>query len=465
MFSIGGAVDIAQPAYTVNFNTDSMFDLLSGTAMRGFDGKFYLNAGLSPSLTGICGRPGQFKSTFAASLVMRTAAIYDTQVYIADSEDSITRSIDRILRFGGDHAAKLNSDYIVPIDATTEYDLARLLKLIQDIGEEKLKHRKEMTITTPFIDPKTGERVKALLPTIMLVDSLSEMHGEAEDEMVSKLTLSDSKIKTSFMLDSNQKTIWMRHAKQYAAKYGIDLVLTAHYGQKLNLDSYLPPPKTLQWGSQSESSKGTGSKFNFLTANLCLLSSCQKLVADDKSCKYKLDAQTSPTELSEVAVLMQRCKNNASGLMHPFVISQESGLLTDATDYNYLRTTGKGFSMTGNNITHQSMFFPNVNMTRNTFRGICQKDHRLTRALQLGAQLLYIQNNWSASGWEFPLRVEPAKLVEVLMSDKNKMSVDRVLNSRGYWLPDEITTKDTPEYLSIFDILEFCHKNGLAKTA
>ena len=461
MFSIGGSVDIIKPAQSINFNTDTMYDLLSGSASRGFDGKWYLNAGLSASLTGICGRAGMFKSTFAASLMMRTAAIYDSQVYVADSEDSITRSIERIVRFGGEHSKRLNPDYIVPIDCTTEYDLAKLLKLIQEIGEEKLKNRDAMTITTPFIDLQTNERIRTLLPTVILIDSLSELHATVEDQMISDLTLDDTKVKTAYMADSNAKTLFLRHAKKYAATYGIELVLTAHYGQKLNLDSYLPAPKTLQWGSQNEASKGTGSKFNFLTANLALISSCVKLVADDKSCKYKLDAQTSPTDLSEIAVLMQRCKNNASGLVHPFVVSQENGLLESASNYNYLRNM-KAFGFTGNNVTHQCVFLPDVSMTRNSFRGICEKDHRLSRALQLAAQLCYIQNNWSSAGWEFPLKVDPKQLVDVLYSDKNKMSVDRVLHSRGYWLPEEIPSDQ--EYLSIIDVLEFVANTGMIKS-
>lgn len=464
MFSIGEGVDIPKPTYTVNFNTDSIFDLLTGSVVRGYDGKWYTNGGIAGgSLSGICGRSNMFKSTFAASLMMRAAAIYDTQVYIADSEDSISRSLERICRFGGNHASKLNPDYIVSMDATTEYDLSKLLQTIREIGEQKLKHEKECTITTPFLNPQTGERVKALRPTIMLVDSLTECHGTAEDTMISNLSLDDAKVKTAYMLDANNKTLFLRQAKRYAAQYGIEMILTAHYGQKLNLDSYTPQPKLLQWASQNEAAKGTGSKFIFLTAVHSLINSCVKLMDDAKECRYRLNGQTSPTDLSEILVLMQRCKNNASGLTHPFVVSQENGLLTEVSDYHYLRSN-KGYAMLGNNVTHQSVFLPEVNMTRNSFRATCAKDPRLIRALQLSAQWLYIQKNWSSSGWEFPLQPDPKQLVDVLMSDKNRYSIDRVLNSRGYWLPDELITKDSPEYMSIFDILEFFGKSGMIKS-
>lgn len=462
MFSIGGNVGIVEPGYTVNFNTDTMFDLMSGSFVRGYDGKFVCNGGLSASLMGTCGRSNTYKSTWTASLMMRAASIYDTQVYIADSEDSISRSIERILRFAGNHSSKLTPEYVVALDATTEYDLAKLLATIQEIGEAKLAMKKEAIITTPFLDPKTNERVKTLVPTFLFIDSLTECHSTAEDKMITDLGLDDAKVKTAYMADSNGKTLFLRQAKRFAAKYGIELVMTAHYGTKLNLDPYAAAAqKSMPWMKADEAAKGVGSKFYFLTAVQALITGATRVVDDAKQAKYKLTPQTSPTDLNEITVLMQRCKGNASGLTHPFVVSQESGLLQDVSDYHYLRAYAKGFSMSGNNVTHQSMFLPDVNMTRNSFRGICQKDPRLAKALQLGAQLYYIQTNWNDAGFTFPIKVEPAKLVEAILSDKNKMSMDRILNSRSYWLPDEI--KDDKEYMSILDILEFVHMNKLMK--
>lgn len=442
--------EVKQISETCCFNTDSMFDLLTGDTRRGVDGKWYLNGGLGPAIAGILGRAGMFKSTFAASLISRMSAIYQTQMFVVDSEDAISRNKSRIARMAGDHSDEFGEQYIVTLDGTTEYDLAKLLELIKEIGEKKKSLGKDAMFTTPFIDPHTNKPIKIYRPTPIFIDSLTEAHGTAEATMVGDSGLDDAKTKTAYMLDANQKTLFLRQAKRYAAEYGLELVCTAHYGPKLNL-GYLPPPKALQFMSQDESPKGVGSKFNFLTSPQALIQSCSLCKDDAKQCKYKLGPDTSPTDLSEIVVQIQRCKNNASGLMHPFVVSQENGLLTETTDYNYLRAN-KGFSMIGNNVTHQSVFLPKVNMTRNSFRTTCQENPQLIRALQLGSQLLYIKTNWNASGWPFALNVEPQKLVDALMSDKNKYTVDRVLNSRGFWLPEEI--KDDREYLSVFDVLE-----------
>ena len=465
MFNLVDPADAPSKAPSINFNTDSMFDLLTGDVRRGFDGKWYINGGLGPAVCGGLGRPGMFKSTFATSLAMRMSALYGSQMAIFDSEDAVSRGRERILRMAGQYKDAVNDDYVLLFDAKNEYDLESIREKIYEIGERKKAAGKDALITTPFVDSKDSSRIRTLSPNVIIIDSYTECFSREEESFISDKGIDDSKAKTMFMLDANKKTVILRNLTRYAAQYNIELIVTAHYGTKLNLDPYAPAPKVLQYGSQNEAPKGVGSKFLFLTSPQFLINGCTKLQDEAKACKYRLGENTSPTDLSELLVLIQRCKNNASGLTHPFVISQDNGLLTDASDYSYLRNTGKGFSMTGNNINHQSMFLPDVTMTRNSFRGICQKDKRLIRALQLGAQLLYIQSNWNTAGWPFPIKVEPKALVDALMSDKDKMSMDRILASRGYWLPDELITPDTPEFMSIFDILEFFHNNHGVKLA
>ena len=461
MFNLVKTEDVEFARNSISFNTDTIFDLMSGSAVRGYDGKFYINGGFGPAVAGVQGRPQCFKSALAASLGIRVSSIYDSQEIIFDSEDALSRDVDRIIRMAGEHASKLTPEYVACLDSKNKYDLESMRDLIHELGEKKKAMGKDAMITTPFLDPRTGARIKVFRPTCILVDSFTECFSKEEETFITEKGTEDQRARTMSMLDANKKSIILRNLSRYAADYGIELIATAHYGKKLNLDSYAPQPKYLQWGGQDESPKGVGSKWGFLTSPLLLVNSITKLMDDAKQCKYKLDSQTAPTDLSEITILIQRCKNNSSGTTHPFVVSQENGLLSAASDYNYLRSVGKGFAMQGNNITHQSVFLPDVNMTRNSFRGVCEKDKRLVRALQLSAQLLYIQTNWSAAGWSFPMKVDPKALVDSLMSDKDKMSKDRILASRSYWLPDELITKETPEYMSIFDILEFAHKNGL----
>ena len=466
MFSIAGDLEGEQSKTIVNFNTDSIYDLMTGSFVRGQekDGKvkWFLTGGCGPYITGIQGRQQTFKSVVAASLGIRMSALYDSQMLIFDSELSLIRDTDRILRMAGRHAAKLNQDYVLTFDAKNKYDLESIREAIHDLGEKKKAMGKDAMITTPFIG-KDGKRVSCFRPTCIFIDSYSECFSREEESLMTDKGLDDGRSKTLAMLDANKKTIILRHLNRYAAEYGLELVATAHYGTKLNLDPYAANPKFSQWSNQGDTPKNVGSKWGFLTSPCILINSLTKLQDDAKQCKYKLCPTTCPTELSELMILMQRCKGNASGLQHPFVVSQDNGFLTEATDYNYLKSN-KSFGFQGNNVTHQSVFLPDVNMTRNSFRQQCIDDPRLARALQLTAQLLYIQSNWSEAGWPFPMKVEPKALMDMFMSDKSKYTTDAILHSRGYWLPDESITKDTPEYFSIMDALELYSKSGVLKS-
>lgn len=455
----------SQPVSTPRcFNSDSPWDYMTGDMTQGVDGKYYINGGLSPAIIGIMARPNMYKSTIAASLMARVAAIYQQQMAIFDSEDSISRGTDRLLRMAGDHRADLQDGQILKFDATTEYDLAMTEKKLAEIGRLKMEHKKEFTFTTPFLDTVTLKKQQVWAPTLILLDSLTEMHGGEEDEMIdSKQGLNDSKVKTVYMKDANAKTIFLRKIRRMAVEYGFIIVATAHYGKQLNLDSYGPTPKQLQWMQQDHGPKGVGSKFLFMTSPQLFVKSCKCLQDDAKECWYKLNGSTPKTDINEIIGEIQRCKNAASGTTHPYVVSQESGLLSDISDYNYLKSM-KNFGLQGNNVTCQCVLTPDINLTRNTVRGICQESAEERRALQLMAQLCYIQNNWNDESikntFGFSMKVEPQKLMDWLKSDKNKYSIDRVLHSRGYWLPEEIekTSKDLKEYMSIFDVIEAMSK-------
>ena len=463
VFNLVGGMGVPQIKETVGFNTDSMFDLMTGDFVRTFDGKFACRGGFSPALSGVAARQGSYKSTFSGSLAMRLCSIYQSEFIILDSEDAYTRSKDRILRSAGNHKGVLTEDNIIALDAKNRYDLESMRELIHEIGEKKKAMGKDAFYTTPFLDTKTGERIKVYRPTIIFIDSWSMATCNEEKEKMLNKGLDDGASKTLDLLNANKKSSLASTLSRYASEYGIEIMTSAHYGDKVAMDPYAPKIKAGQFMNLNEAPKKCGSQWGFLTSPLYRITSCTKLVDDAKMCKYKITGNANNLDLNEIMVIIDRCKNNASGLVHPFVVSQADGLVTDVSDYHYLRQVGKGFSMTGNNVTHQPFLMPDVNIGRNTFRDVCQKDPRVTRALQLGAQLYYIQNNWNATGWEFSLKVSPDKLVEVLLSDKNKMSVDRILASRGYWLPEELTTKDTPEFMSVIDILEFASKNGLAK--
>jgi len=439
---------------SVSFNTDSIFDLQSGYAVQGYDGMYYINGGWGNTISGVHGFGGMYKSTHAGSLLVRSASIYDVQLVIGDSEDAISRDKERLQRMGGDHPISIGKEgtpnQLVCLDCKMEYDLDTFFSFLHDLGETRLKRRKELTFTTPFIDFATGERVKTWSPMPIFMDSITEMYSNDEMTQVA-VGLDDKKTKTVYMMDANKKTIFLRWMSKFCAKYGFVCCATAHYGAEINMDAYGPSPKQLQYMKQGFKVKGAGSKFTFLTSPQYQIVSCKVLEDDKHEAWYKL-GDTGPTDINEVAVMLQRCKNNSSGSTFNYVISQSNGLLAAVTDYNYLRAN-KLFGLTGNLQNHQLTMYPDHNITRNTVRELSNNDKKMCRALQLTAQLLFIQQNWNMDRMPFPVDIEPQKFVDTIMSGKNPLTMDRLLCSRGYWLPAEMETKETPEYVSIFDAL------------
>ena len=452
------------------YNTDTIFDYVTGDCVLGNDGKLYINGGLSAAISGVLSRPQMFKSTFATSLMTRIASIYQQQMAIYDSENSVTRGTDRLVRMAGNHRPGLTEEQILKFNALTEYDLDGVLTSIKDLVAYKKAHAKEIQFTTPFNDYRTGEPFKVMAPTLILIDSLTEVRSTAEAELINgKMDkegnykggegIDGGKSNTVYMLDANKKTTFLRNVMKLAAEGNLIVVCTAHYGKQLNLDSYGPSEKLTQWMKQDRAPKGVGSKFMFYTSPQVLIEAVKCLQDDAKECWYKLNGSTPKTDINEILCQVQRCKNSLSGTMHPYVVSQDSGLLSDITDYNYLKQ--QKFGLLGNMVTQQCFLTPKVNLTRNSVRGICQQDASEIRALQLAAQLCYIKTSWNADTlWNtfgIDTSIKPEEIMDFLNSDKNKYTVERVLNSRGYWLPIEIEKSGSyPEYMSIFDVLGVC---------
>ena len=53
-----------------------------------------------------------------------------------------------------------------------------------------------------------------------------------------------------------------------ASKAGVYVIMTAHVGDKMDLDPYAPAPKQLQYMKNNDRMKNVGSNFEFLTTSL-----------------------------------------------------------------------------------------------------------------------------------------------------------------------------------------------------
>lgn len=434
------------------YNTGTLLDLTLGSASRGVDKKWYIHGGLGTFITGCAGHNGTFKSTVMDGMAARVMHYYDgTETVAHDTEGS--KSQQRMITCGGPICRDLDPARI-DIRSGKNTDVQTVWKHVQEIGAYKEAHVDDYLRESPFLDPLTCKPVRVWVPTILFIDSFTELESvEETDMMADKDGLNDKKIKTVWMVDGNKKTLLTRHLRKACETYGIIIICTAHIGDNIAMDSYSPPTKQFQHMKQADRLKGVGSRFEFLARTL-LSTKSTVLQDNDKAALYGSEQeQIPPTDQNEVAITTVRTKERIAGGVIPFVVSQSYGLLNELTYYHYLRCNDY-FGLVGNKVTQASALLPTVKMTRNSASRVLAERYEHARAMELCAQFHYIKQNWMLAE-KFPaLNLEPTAFYEQLQ--KTSPKIDEILASTGVWQYDR--PKDARPYMSILDVLELLNK-------
>lgn len=433
----------------VFFNTDTMFDLMTGKYQQSDDGEWYLNGGLRAHTNLIAGPQGHYKTVTSGSLVMRAKSIYaDSDLIVNDTEESsIITDKDRFLRMAGDRTVPTTPENIIYLSGA-EFTMDKFYKeILLEICKKKEENKKDLQVETPFIDERTGKRLKVWTPTFVLIDSLSNLGCEAYEELIAG-GMNESKAQTGYMLEGNKKTLFTKTLLTMAVRYGLVIVMTAHYDEKIQVQMYSSSLKQTMYAKQNWTLKHCGSDAKFSVSNYATV---QAAFLEDQNheAMYKRTGSSLSKECAEVKVTLERSKGNSSGVTVPFVCSQIDGLLNPLSSYHYLRENNY-FGLGGNKITQKVMGLPDVSVSRNTIRDIMAKDYRVCRALQLTAQYFFIKSSWFTANMPWDFDKNPYELMDKFMSDKNKNVVSDILESRGYWTYSPV---DRP-YMSLFKVLE-----------
>lgn len=430
---------------SINYNTGTLFDYHVGSVQHGFDDKFYINGGFGNCITGWSGKGGLFKSTLTVGLVMNAMGIYnDCDGLLDDTEDAISRDPIRIANFSPYREVNIESS--LDIVSGTIYDIDKMTDYIKNLCVQKDKNRKDFIVETPFVD-KQGVRKKAWIPTFVVIDSFSELEGATERAMLDEHGITGKKTKTMWMVDGASKTIFIRSMRKYCEKYGICMVLTAHIGKNIEIDTYGPTPKQLQHMNQSDRLKRVGSEFEYLTGLYMQTMKASFIQDSAKNAFYQKGDNTPDTDINEVLAKVIRGKNNISGTILPYVISQTHGLLPEVTNYHYLKINGM-FGMGGSLQKQYMLALPDISISRNTLRELCDSSYELRRALEITAQYLFIKQTWAIDKLPFNFKLSAEELFDKI-TNSNSIKMEDILNSRGYWT----YLKDDREYMSPFDIL------------
>ena len=229
-------------------NTGTLFDYATGKFRQGIDGRWLLDGGFSPC-NGIAGRAQTFKSSLALSFLAGAMSIHphaECFAYETENAYGVERFNDLVPK---DHPI---SDRIV-FKNSTVCSLSDFYEEYTKITEEKISHRKDYLVESPFIDPRSGKPCKIWIPTFVIIDSYSRARSDKGDQQYLTNSVDDSGMNTLWLSEGNVKTRIMSDLPNRAAKAGLYVILTAHVGDKKDLDPYNKAPKQLQYMKNMDS--------------------------------------------------------------------------------------------------------------------------------------------------------------------------------------------------------------------
>lgn len=470
------AIGAADAPFLPYLNTGTHLDLATGSFVPGIDGATILNGGLAMT-NGTMGKPQTFKSTLTVGCcVQALVRCPGSEMFFDDTEFSQQKK--RLVRmhdlYLDDPERRLALQEQLGVDKDgndIESDAVRLritnpngmsaeeyFDKIKELADYKIKNRKHLEVEIPLLDPKTGKPQRMLIPTFAGYDSWSKAASRASEETLEKHSASSSDTNTVFMKDGRVKSLIMRQIPALSARAGLYWFLTAHVGDKIEMNAFAPPSKDLQFMKQGEKAKGVGADFLFLASNLLEVRSPKLLTDGNKECEYPLPTgATSPTEMNQITAILTRCKNNGAGAQINPVLSQTNGLEPGLSNYDYLKENDY-FGLVGSKVMHRPALHPDMVLSRTQAMGKL-RDYKTARAIEILAQLCYIQNNWTLRDMPVPFNITPQALFEAL--DKSSYAISDILNSRGWWTyhwdglaaDDPIRPMLERPYLSLWDIL------------
>lgn len=444
----------------LNFNTGSLLDLGVGSFVRSFDDKHWvLDGGLSFT-NAWSGRYQRFKTTLAVSMVIRSMERYPGSTMIIYDSELSNRDVRRMAEMSDmyyndpekreAHVRDL-MERIVIYNVTEFESLDEFLEKLKDTYYTEISnHRKDYTRETPFRDPRDPSKIRTtLIPTFVLIDSLTEATTRAALTASMDNELSSSKQNTVFMADGKAKNTMLSRMVYDAGRYGMVFVMTAQIGNKIDMSGRgLPQPKDIQFMKQADEIKGTGKKFNFLISASYVNESAKVLLNSNKECEFPFEkGLTRAEDISEVTMVIIRDKTKGAGDKTFPILSQSRGYDATLSNFNLLRNNGFAGIIGGSTPRFSSALLPDVKATRNTLAKMGATDYKFYRALEIMAQLTYMHKFWNTGKFDLPFDLPAATIAEKLVKSA---AIDDILASRGWWSYDY---QDIP-YMSLLDIME-----------
>lgn len=245
-------------------------DYLNGQIITTDSGEKQLYTGISNGRIIMCiGKSGSGKSTLAMQIGANIIKRYENGLlYLFDFEQNNTK--ERFRMVTGVSDSYFNDHCTILRDGITTESVLRLLSKVKEF---KLNHEKELMVDNENgIKDETGETIKILPPSVIIVDSLAMMLPE---DNLSEEEIQGSMAATSIAKINSQ---FFKKAVQICNKANIILIFINHITQNIAI-GVTPPSAAVNYLKQDEAIAG-GKAALYVTDTLLKITTSSKLEPD-----------------------------------------------------------------------------------------------------------------------------------------------------------------------------------------
>lgn len=449
----------------ISINVGATFDIPTGTPVIGRNGETIMNGGIG-RFTGMAGRENSYKSTIMQHMLLTGlsrvnytapawAHLHDTELTVRKSRiNDLARNVGNLPE---DIGIDQSEEALYAITKASEYKgIDYWVSEMKELIEAKRKDNESVTTYTCLTDPQDKSKpLKALTPSFVFIDSITEAVPEATYDMLDKSKKDDSSTNMFYMKGGLYKTKFLGQLPHMSESGNIFFFLTAHIGDSFEM-SVGPggPAKKMQYLPATDKIKGVPSKFTFLTTVLWLTYPAKLLADKNDRTKplYPLDNKVdidSTHDLNIIRVVNIRNKFGETGTNLEIIASQAEGVFPTLTEFHMIKENNR-FGLEGNNTTYNLILRPEVKITRTTIRRLIDTDPLLCRAINITSELyqllIHKRNYLDRVG----ILCTPKELYEGIIAQGYDWDI--LLNSRGWWTPDNYNT-EIP-YLHTIDLLK-----------
>jgi len=448
------------PDVKVKINIGCGWDIPTGRFVTGARNESLLNGGLAAT-TGFIGTGNLFKSTQMHYQVLTALSrvhgseggTYDTEVSV-EHERMANFSVNSIRDFNGEDVISTGRWQITD---TTVYSGNKWWDLEKSVLRDKPKE-KNIMIRTPFMNYNRTESFKMLRPTFREVDSLSAWKSDRVEKVYEDTEIGDKEANMVYMMGGNDKTRLVEELPSITGRYNHYMLLSAHLGQKFNLDPRAPVRSQLQHIPRDFKIKGAPEKFTFHMNNawLCISADLMQQQDSEKKVEYPRDSNDDnkkETDLNLIWVVQTRGKNGPSGMPLGIVVSQEEGILPSLSEFHMCKLNDRfgihGSASAADTKNYFMEMVPEFKLSRTTVRRKIDSDHRLRQAILFTSQMCQISQLWHDDITKM-LMCTPGELAMDL--HKKGYNWEVLLDTRG-WVGLDMDAEYDRHYLSTMDLL------------